>query len=203
MKTIRFHSKSRLVGKDRGDDMDDNRIIELYFAREERAILETDAKYGKLLKHVAFSILNSGPDSEECVNDTYMKAWGAMPPERPSFLSAFLCKITRNLSINRYLQNKARQKMIKTEMVFEEIADCVPDTSGPISDDIAIRDAINGFLESLSEIPRKILVKRYFYMLTVKQIAVEMNTSVSNVKVSLMRTREKFKAYLEKAGISL
>jgi len=183
--------------------MDDNRIIDLYFKREERAIMETRTKYGKLLNHVAFSILHSQADSEECVDDAYMKAWQTMPPEKPSFLSAFLCKITRNLSINRYLQNKARHRMISTETVFEEIADCVPDTSGPISDDIAIRDAINGFLDSLAELPRKIFVKRYFYMLSVKQISVEMKTSVSNVKVSLMRTREKLKAYLEKAGINI
>ena len=187
----------------RGDDMDDNRIIEFYFEREERAIEETRLKYGKLLHHVAFSILHSQPDSEECVDDTYMKAWQSIPPKNPSILSAFLCKITRNLSINRYLQNKTRYKMLATEKVFEEFAECVPDTHGKISDDIAIRDAINGFLATLNEIPRKIFIKRYFYMLPIKQISVEMKTSVSNVKVSLMRTREKFKAYLEKAGISI
>ena len=93
--------------------------------------------------------------------------------------------------------------MLATEKVFEEFAECVPDTYGKISDDIAIRDAINGFLATLNEIPRKIFIKRYFYMLPIKQISVEMKTSVSNVKVSLMRTREKFKAYLEKAGISI
>ena len=183
--------------------MDDSRIIDLYFSREERAIEETRVKYGKLLNHIAYGILHSQEDSEECVDDTYMRAWRAMPPERPNILSAFLSKITRNLSINRYLQNKARYKMLTTEKVFEEMEDCLPDSRGPISDDIAIRDAINGFLASLSEIPRKIFVKRYFYMLPVKQIAVEMKTTVSNVKVSLMRTRTKFRDYLEKAGISV
>ena len=93
--------------------------------------------------------------------------------------------------------------MLTTEKVFEEMEDCLPDSRGPISDDIAIRDAINGFLASLSEIPRKTFVKRYFYMLPVKQIAVEMKTTVSNVKVSLMRTRTKFRDYREKAGISV
>lgn len=183
--------------------MDDNRIIDLYFTRDERAIEMTDAKYGKLLNHVAYTILHSDPDSEECVNDTYMKAWGAMPPERPNILSAFLCKITRNLSLNRYLQNKTRGRMMTTERVFEEIAECVPDTAGPLSDDIMLRDAINGFLESMTIVSRKIFVKRYFYMMTVKEISIDMKTSVSNVKVSLMRSREKFKAYLEKAGINI
>ena len=183
--------------------MDDNRIIDLYFARDERAIDATSGKYGKLLNHVAYNILHSDPDSEECVNDTYMKAWSVMPPEKPNILSAFLCKITRNLSINRYLQNKARNRMMTTEKVFEEIAECVPDTSGPISDDIALKDAFNDFLESLGEASRMIFVKRYFYMMSVKEISVDMRTSVSNIKVSLMRTRNKFKVYLEKAGISI
>ena len=183
--------------------MDDNRIIDLYFVRDERAIEHTDAKYGRLLRHVAYTILHSTPDSDECVNDTYMKAWGAMPPARPNVLSAFLSKITRNLSINRYLQNKARNRMMHTDLVFEEFAECVPDTAGPISDDIALKDAINGFLELLGESSRKIFVKRYFYMMSVREISIDMKTSVSNVKVSLMRTRGKFKDYLEKAGISI
>jgi RNA polymerase sigma-70 factor (ECF subfamily) len=183
--------------------MDDNRIIDLYFTRDEHAIEMTDAKYGKLLNHVAYTILHSAPDSEECVNDTYMKAWGAMPPERPNILSAYLSKITRNLSLNRYLQNKARGRMMTTERVFEEIAECVPDGAGPISEDIALKDAINGFLESMTIVSRKIFVKRYFYMMTVNEISIDMKTSVSNVKVSLMRTRNKFKDYLEKAGISI
>ena len=183
--------------------MDDNKIIDLYFARDERAIEATSAKYSKLLYRVAYNILHYDPDSEECVNDTYMKAWNAMPPERPNVLSAFLCKITRNLSINRYLQNKARNRMMTTERIFEEIAECVPDTAGPISDDIALRDAFNGFLESLGEVPRMIFVKRYFYMMSIAEISIDMKISVSNVKVSLMRTRNKFKAYLEKAGINI
>ena len=183
--------------------MDDNKIIDLYFMRDERAIEYTDTKYGKLLNHVAFSILHSAPDSEECVNDTYMKAWGAMPPEKPNILSAFLCKITRNLSLNRYMQNKARNKVISLDNIFDEFSECVPDTSGPISDDIALRDAINGFLGSLSEPLRLIFVKRYFYMMSIKEIAIDMRISVSNVKVSLMRTRTKFKTYLEKAGINI
>ena len=87
--------------------------------------------------------------------------------------------------------------------MFEEIAECVPDVSAPISDDIALRDAINGFLSSLDTIQRQIFVKRYFYMMNIKGISLDMGISVSNTKVSLLRTRKKFKAYLEKAGISI
>ena len=192
-----------MFGAKGGDGMDDNRIIDLYFARNEMAIEHTRVKYGKLLNHVAFGILRSEGDAEECVDDTYMQAWRSMPPTRPNILSAFLAKITRNLSINRYLQNKARLKNLATEKVIEEMEDCIPDSRGPISEDIAIRDDINGFLSTLPELTRRIFVRRYFYMLPVKQIATEVGISVSNVKVSLMRTREKFRAYLEKAGISV
>ena len=183
--------------------MDDNRIIDLYFERNELAIDETRVKYGKLLHRVAYNILNDAEDSEECVDDTYMRAWNAMPPNRPRILSAFLAKITRNLSINRYLQNKSRRRYLASDTVFEEIADCIPDTQGPISDTIALRDAINGFLSTLEQTSRKIFVKRYFFMMSIKEISIEIRTSTSNVKVNLMRTREKFKTYLEKAGISI
>lgn len=183
--------------------MDDSKIIKLYFDRDERAIEATSTKYGKLLHHVAFSILHSCPDSEECVEDTYIKTWQVIPPQKPRYFSAFLCKITRNLSINRYLKNKAQYRIFTTEQIFEEMADCVPDTASSISDDIEIRDAINGFLATLPEIPRKVFVKRYFYMLSIKEISSEMKISVNNVKVSLTRTRQKFKAYLESAGISI
>ena len=183
--------------------MDDKKIIELYFAREEMAIVETKIKYGKLLNHVAFGILHSDTDVEECVDDTYMRAWNTIPPTKPNILSAFLSKITRNLSINRYLQNKSRNIILATEKVFEEMEDCIPDSTGPISDDIAIRDAINGYLGTLSDSMRIIFVKRYFYMLPIHQISAETRTSVSNVKVSLMRMRTKLKEYLEKAGINV
>ena len=183
--------------------MEDGKIVDLYFERDERAIEHTKAKYHRLLSHVAFGILHNSYDSEECVDDTYMKAWQAMPPDRPTYLGSFLAKITRNLSINRYMQNKSRGKMMTTEKVFEEMAECIPEVTAPISDEIALRDAFNGFLESLPTGARTIFVKRYFYMMTVKEISVEVRASVSNVKVSLMRTREKFKSYLEKAGISI
>ena len=183
--------------------MDDKRIIELYFDRNERAIEETRTKYGKLLTHIAYSILASEEDSEECVDDTYVKAWKSMPPTRPNILSAFLCKITRNLSINRYLQNKSRRKYMSADIVFEEIAECVPDTSGPVSDTIALKDAINGFLSRLPVTQRKIFVKRYFYMMSIGEIARDIKASTGYVKVNLSRTREKFKTYLEKAGISI
>lgn len=183
--------------------MDDGKIIDMYFQRDEKAIDATDKKYGKLLRHISFGILASREDSEECVNDTYVNAWRAMPPTRPRFLRAFLSKIVRNISLNRYIDNRRRTKMFSSEAVFDEIAECIPDSSGSFTDDIELREAINTFLGALGTTQRQVFVKRYFYMQTLKEIALEMKLSVANVKVNLMRTREKFKAYLEKAGIGL
>lgn len=182
--------------------MDDNKIIDLYFERNEAAIHETDIKYGRLLRHIAFNILHSSHDSEECVDDTYMKTWQAIPPERPQFFKAFLARITRNISINRYNSNR-RASSLNTDMALTELERCIPDTEGDVSDDIELRDAINAFLESLGSTPRQIFVKRYFYMMSVREIAKDTSLTLSNVKVNLMRTREKLKEHLEKAGITV
>ena len=181
--------------------MKDENIIELYFSREERAIDETRKKYGKLLNHIAFNILNSAHDSEECVDDTYIKAWKSIPPTHPVRLGAFLSKITRNLSINRYLKNKSEREMLNCNAVFEEISECIPSGEGSISEDLALREAINGFLGTLDASKRKMFVKRYFFMHPIKQVASEMKLTASNVKITLMRIREDFKVYLEKEGI--
>ncbi len=195
--------KAGLKKRKRGDDVDDNIIIDLYFARDEMAIDATMTKYGRLLHSIAYNILRSDDESEECVNDTYVKAWGVIPPERPSRLSAFLAKITRNISINRYVKRRSQNRIIATEVILDEIMDCVPSTDAPISDDIELKNAINGFLESLDADKRIIFVRRYWYMYSIKDIARSMGYTVSNVKVTLMRTREQFRAYLEKAGISI
>ena len=180
--------------------MDDKQIIELYFARDERAIEETRSRYGRLLRSVAMTILNSQPDSEECENDTYLRTWNNIPPTRPTYFSAFLSKITRNLAINR-LRNRERRVTFATELIFEELAEAIPSGEGDISEDIELRDAINGFLESLSRTKRQIFVKRYFFMRDVKDIAKELGLTVSGVKVSLHRARNELREYLESRGI--
>ena len=141
--------------------MDDNKIIELYFARDERAIEETRTSYGRLIYSVAYNILDSAPDSEECENDTYLRTWESIPPTRPSILSAYLSRISRNLALNR-LRDEKRRRPLGTELVIDELAEAIPDTAGDITDDIALRDALNGFLESLGKTNRQIFVKRYF-----------------------------------------
>ena len=183
--------------------MDDKQIIDLYFERNEQAILHTQEKYGKYLESITHNILKSVEDSEECVNDTYIKAWDTMPPHRPERLSAFLGRITRNISLDRYDKLRAQKRSGCTELALDELLECVPDTYSdmPISDEIALRDAINGFLSSLPTRTRVIFMRRYFYMCSVSDIAQNLNMSESNVKVTLLRARQKFKERLEKEGI--
>lgn len=182
--------------------MDDNKILELYWKRSEQAIAETHTKYGKYLSRIAYNVLYSDEDAEECVNDTYIKAWEAIPPARPDRLCAFLGKITRNIALDRYARRKAQKRCGGTELALEELADCIPEQSDmPISDEIVLKDAINGFLRSLPKRTRIIFLRRYFYLCSVSDIAGSLEMSESNVKVTLMRTRHAFREYLEKEGI--
>ena len=180
--------------------MDDNRIIELYFARDERAIEETKASYGRLIYSVALAILDSHPDSEECENDTYIRTWESIPPTRPTYFSAFLSKISRNLALNRLREKKSRAPL-GTELIFEELEDVLADNIGDITEDIALREAINDFLASLNKTKRQIFMKRYFYMREIKTIAREMGVTASSVKVTLHRVRKELRDFLESRGI--
>ena len=183
--------------------MEDSKIIELYWSRSEQAIAETESKYGKYCHRIAFNILYSEEDAEECVNDTYLRAWEAMPPHRPQILSSFLGKITRNLSLDRYDALRAKKRSSNTELALDEIGECIPDAYSdmPISEEIVLKDAINGFLRALPTRTRVIFLRRYFYLCSISDIAEGLEMSESNVKVTLSRTRAKFKAYLEKEGI--
>lgn len=178
--------------------MEDKEIIDLYFARDEQAIEETKISYGRLIYSVAHDILGDEPDSEECESDTYVRTWNALPPERPNFFSAFLCKITRNLALNKVREGKRRPKV---EFIFDELNEAIPDTEGDLADEIQLRDALNDFLEGLPNTKRQIFVKRYFFMREIKDIAREMNITVSSVKVSLSRTRKELRGFLDSRGI--
>ena len=180
--------------------MDDSRIIELYFARDERAIEETKASYGRLIYSVALAILDSRSDSEECENDTYIRTWESIPPTRPTYFSAFLSKVARNLALNR-LRRESSRAPLGTELVYEELAEVLPDNVGDITEDIDLRDAINDFLSSLNKTKRQIFMKRYFYMRDIRTIAREMGVTVSGVKITLHRVRIELRDFLESRGI--
>jgi len=183
--------------------VDDKKIIDLFLARSEEAIAETDKKYGGYLKKIAYNVLSSREDAEECVNDTFAKAWESIPPVIPLCLSAFLGRIVRNFAINRYLKEKADKRKSNSDLVFEELDYILPDPSDgrSIADEISLKAAIESFLGRLDPEMRIIFVKRYWYMQSLKDIARDMQISESKVKVSLMRTRRKLKARLEEEEI--
>lgn len=185
--------------------MEDARIVEMYFDRNETAIEETQKKYGRYCHYIAYNILHSDPDAEECVNDTYLRAWEAMPPHKPGRLSVFLGKITRNLALNRYAYDHAKKRGDGIDVALDEIAEVLADPESETDEEesLRLREALNSFMETLPEDTRVIFVRRYWYMCRVAQIAADLGTTENRVKVTLHRTREKLKAYLEKEGIAL
>lgn len=185
--------------------MEDEKIIDLYWARSERAITETASKYGKYCHYIAFNILSNVEDSEECVNDTYLKTWESIPPRRPNFFSVFIGRITRNLSLNRLEYNRASKRCPgQVILPLEEFKECVPSQQNEIErieDKDAIIKAFNTFLESLTTRDRKVFVCRYWYFCPIAEIAKAFDLSETNVKVILLRSRKKLKAILEKVGV--
>ena len=186
--------------------MDDEQIIDLFWARSERAIGETDKKYGTFCYGLAFRILDDPQDSEECVNDTYLKTWNAIPPGRPGSLIAFLGKITRNLALNRREKNFAEKRGGgEVPAALDELAECIPDPNSldRRMEQKALTESLNRFLGKLSGESRRIFLSRYWELCSVREIADIYGISESKVKVSLYRTRGKLKSFLEKEGIEL
>lgn len=186
--------------------MDDRQIIALYNERSEAALSETAKKYGRYCRTIAYNILFNEEDSEECVNDTWMRAWDSIPPQCPERLSAFLGKITRNLALNRYKHNtREKRGGGQTMLVLEELAECVPgaDSTEEAVEETLLVEALNGFLAELPAEKRKLFLRRYWYLSSVKEIATDFGLSESNVKMTLLRLRSKLKQTLEKEGIIL
>lgn len=178
--------------------MEDYQIVDLYWERKERAIAETQVKYGKMLHSLSYSLLYSHEDAEECVNDTYLGAWNAMPDARPMYLGPFLSKITRRLSIDRW-RREHREKRGGAATLTEELTDCIPDSDTPAEEYQRglLRGELNAFLRTLPEEKRAIFVRRYFYAQPVGIIARELGIGEGKVKVVLHRLREQLKVRLE------
>lgn len=186
--------------------MDDKRIIALYWERSETAIAETAHKYGKYCRYIAFNILCNEEDSEECVNDTYLRAWNSISPHRPSVLKTFLGKITRNLSLDKYEKlNAQKRNNGQITSIFDEMQECLPasDNTENIIEEMDLTDILNRFLSSLPAEQRKIFMRRYWYFSSIKEIAVDYGLSESKVKMSLYRLRNELKSLLEKEGVRL
>ena len=182
--------------------MDDVRIIELYFARKEQAISETHEKYGRLCRGIAYNILNNDEDAEECVNDTYLGVWNAIPPTRPNNFMAFICKITRNLSLKRLEAQTRQKRSVSLTVSFSELEEILPDDAIDASaSDENVGRLISDFLRGEKADIRKVFVRRYYFFDSVSDIAKRYSFSESKVKNILYRTRNKLKDYLIKEGV--
>ena len=186
--------------------MEDKAILDLYFARDELAITETDRKYGGYCFSVANRILCSNEDSEETVSDTYWHAWNSIPPHRPNFLKLFLAKVTRNLAFTRWRKlSAAKRGGGETELVLEELAGCIPGTE-QIDDQLNAKElgrTIRLFLDTLPERDQDIFLQRYFFFDEPESIAARFGLKRTNVNLILSRTRSKLKTYLTQEGYYL
>ena len=189
-----------------GGVLSDEQIIDLYFAREERAIAETDKKYCEYLHTVAYNILANEQDAEECLQDTYLRTWDAIPPERPSIFHAFLAKITRNLSLNR-IEKANRKRRVPAEACYpmDEVADFLPDPHDLAKDLQAatVRRIIAEYLDGTTERRLYIFISRFFYSYTVSQIAARLGCSTSTVNKELAEIKRELRACFEKEGIDV
>ena len=184
--------------------LNDFDIIELYFLRNEQAIVETDNKYGRLCHKLAINIVKNSQDAEECVNDTYMGAWNSIPPTRPNNFMAFLCKITRNVSLKRLNQNMRKKRSHGVMVSFDELAEILPDKN--IADGISdehVGKLISDFLRNEKQDVRNVFIRKYFFFDNITDIARRYNFTKSKIKNMLHHTRTKLKDYLIKEGVEL
>ena len=184
--------------------MEDQKILDLFFQRSQRAIEETDKKYGSYLYKIAHNILSDREDSKECVNDTYFGAWNAIPPKRPGFLGAFLGKMTRYISIDRWRKCSAQKRGSgEVALALEELTECVSGQPG-IEEQMIQREivaSLNRFLASLSVDERTVFLCRYWYVNSMEEIARKTGFSLGKIKSMLHRTRKKLAASLQKEGL--
>lgn len=183
--------------------MTDERIVELYWNRDESAVAETQSKYGRYLTKIAYNILTDMEDSLESVNDTYMYAWKSIPPHRPGVLSTYLAKITRRVSID-ILRKKSRGKRIPSEYTFSlsELKDCISDHNRAEQQMEAeeLGKAIQAYLKTISPEARKLFIGRYYFLDSLKDVAKYCDMSEAKAKSMLYRTRCGLKSYLEQEG---
>ncbi len=185
--------------------MDDKQIVELYWARQESAILETEKKYGRYCHYIAYQILADDEDAKEIVNDTYLKAWNTIPPNRPDPLKPYVGTISRQLALNRYESQHTQKRGGQVALVLDELAECIPDTDSgeDIGESVALSDTLSRFLWTLPERTRIMFVRRYFYMSPVAEIAADFSMKESAVTMLMLRTRRKLAQFLKKEGFDV
>ena len=179
--------------------MQDHEIVSLYFARDERAIGETQTKYGTLCRTLAMRILDDAQDSEECVNDTWLETWNTIPPHRPDSLQAYVCRIVRCLSLDR-LRRRTRRKRSGILIPLEEIAECLPDTDTE-PDNSRLPELMESFLASLSADDRRLFLGRYWHGYSPARLADAYGLTKNAVNLRIKRLRDRLRDHLAKGGI--
>ena len=183
--------------------MEDEKIVGLYWQRSEEAIAETEAKYGRLCYSVAYGVLKNHEDSEECVNDTYVRTWNSIPPDQPDHLGAYVSKISRRLALDK-LRRKTADKRAAVTVVLDEISECLPDMSGGMTvDRMVTRETLNKFIGTLTPTNRVIFMRRYWYCDSVHDIAKMLHMTEAGVKMKLVRMRQKLKKELSGEGVEV
>ena len=186
--------------------MEDSQIVALYWARDEAALAESERKYGGYCRAIALGILENREDAAECVNDTWLRAWKAMPPRRPARLDAFLGKLTRNLSLDRWRALRAQKRGGgQTELALSELEECLPAVSTPEhaleAQDLA--ESLNRFLEALPREKRVIFVQRYWYLCSVEQLAAMHGMGKNTAASILFRLRSQLREHLKRGGFAV
>jgi len=177
-------------------------IVALYFARDERAILETDRVYGKFCLGLSQGIVGNKADAEECVSDTYLKVWNTVPPKEPPSLKSYLARIVRNLSIDRYREKRVNRPTVELEAAMAELSACIP-TEAEREEAVALSDLMDRFLRTEEETDRRLFLGRYWHGAAVKDLAAGSGLSPNAVTKRLGKTRDRLRAYLSERGYSL
>ncbi len=185
--------------------MEDRQIVALYVARSDRAIDETERKYGAYCRSIAKNILHSDQDADECVSDAYLGAWNSIPPQKPEVLGAYVGKLTRRKAIDRLRERDAvKRGGGAVRLAFEELGECIP-AGGGVEEELLRRElagAVRRFVHALGQTERNVFLLRYWYVCPVAEIAGRLGFSESKVKSMLLRTRKKLRAFLEREGIA-
>lgn len=183
--------------------MQDNEIVELFWKRDQSAIMQSSVKYGKSLENTSYSILRSTEDAKECVQDTYFTAWNSMPNDRPDYLGSYLMKIVRNISIDLYRRQRAKKRASGVTLMYEELSECIPDNAPSVFDTMengALARIINASLEELDKEKRIVFVRRYFYSDSIGDISQKLGISQPKIKSMLMRMRQKLAQRIRSEG---
>lgn len=185
--------------------MEDNKIIDLFYARSEQAIVELSLKYGTICNKIAKNILNNTLDAEECVNDAYFGAWNTIPPQYPNPLLTYICRIVRNLSVMKYHSNTAIKRNSFYDVALDELEECLA-SAMTVEKTLTTKELSNildTFLDTLDKDSRVMFVRRYWYSDSISEIANRFHMSNNNVSVRLSRIRKKLRNYLKKEGYEL